>query len=119
MQNETRLKRMSAVITLVLGALLLLAAWKPPEMIIWLNLLAFGGLEAVFLWPLVLGLYWERANAKGALVTIVGGVLYAVLATLNIQYLRFPPIVPSLLLSLVAFLVGNRFGTSVPRKPPF
>ncbi|MDI5303916.1 ammonia-forming cytochrome c nitrite reductase subunit c552, partial [Salmonella enterica subsp. enterica serovar Anatum] len=42
-----------------------LAAWKPPEMIIWLNLLAFGGLEAVFLWPLVLGLYWERANAAG------------------------------------------------------
>lgn len=87
MQNETRLKRMSAVITLVLGALLLLAARKPPEMIIWLNLLAFGGLEAVFLWPLVLGLYWERANAKGALsAMIVGGVLYAVLATLNIQY---------------------------------
>ncbi|MEL9540766.1 sodium/panthothenate symporter [Escherichia coli] len=116
MQNETRLKRMSAVITLVLGALLLLAAWKPPEMIIWLNLLAFGGLEAVFLWPLVLGLYWERANAKGALsAMIVGGVLYAVLATLNIQYLGFHPIVPSLLLSLVAFLVGNRFGTSVPQ----
>jgi sodium/pantothenate symporter len=51
-------------------------------MIIWLNLLAFGGLEAVFLWPLVLGLYWERANAAGALsAMIVGGVLYAVLAT--------------------------------------
>ena len=116
MQNETRLKRLLAVITLVLGALLLLAAWKPPEMIIWLNLLAFGGLEAVFLWPLVLGLYWERANAKGALsAMIVGGVLYAVLATLNIQYLGFHPIVPSLLLSLLAFLVGNRFGTSVPQ----
>ncbi len=56
------------MITLLLGALLLLAAWRPPEMIIWLNLLAFGGLEAVFLWPLVLGLpYWERANAAGAL----------------------------------------------------
>lgn len=85
MQNETRLKRMLAVITLVFGALLLLAAWKLPEMIIWLNLLAFGGLEAVFLWLLVLGFYWERANAKGALsAMIVGGVLYAVLATLNI-----------------------------------
>lgn len=33
-------------------------------MIIWLNLLAFGGLEAVFLWPLVLGLYWERATPQ-------------------------------------------------------
>lgn len=55
---------------------MILAAWRPPEMIIWLNLLAFGGLEAVvFLWPLVLGLYWERANAAGALsAMLVGGV---------------------------------------------
>ena len=114
--NEARLKRMSATITLLLGALLLLAAWRPPEMIIWLNLLAFGGLEAVFLWPLVLGLYWERANAKGALsAMIVGGVLYAILATFNLQYLGFHPIVPALLLSLLAFLVGNRFGTSAPQ----
>lgn len=115
MQNETRLKRMSAVITLVLGALLLLAARKPPEMIIWLNLLAFGGLEAVFLWPLVLGLYWERANAKGALsAMIVGGVLYAVLATLNIQY-RLPPYCALVTTKFAGFLVGNRFGTSVPQ----
>lgn len=42
-------------------------------MIIWLNLLAFGGLEAVFLWPLVLGLYWERANAAGALSGMIVG----------------------------------------------
>jgi sodium/pantothenate symporter len=106
---------MSAVITLVLGALLLLAAWRPPEMIIWLNLLAFGGLEAVFLWPLVLGLYWERANAGALSAMIVGGVLYAVLATFKIQYLGFHPIVPSLLLSLLAFVVGNRFGQPVPQ----
>lgn len=82
-------------------------------MIIWLNLLAFGGLEAVFLWPLVLGLYWKRANAAGALsAMIVGGVLYALLATFNIQYTGFHPIVPALLLSLLAFLIGNRFGSS-------
>lgn len=109
--NESRLKKLSTGITLVLSALLLLAAWNPPEMIIWLNLLAFGGLEAVFLWPLVLGLYWEKANAAGALsAMIVGGLLYAVLATLKIQYLGFHPIVPSLLLSLLAFLAGNCFG---------
>jgi sodium/pantothenate symporter len=38
---------------------------------------------------------------------IVGGVLYAVLATFKIQYLGFHPIVPSLLLSLLAFVVGT------------
>ncbi|NDJ56141.1 sodium/pantothenate symporter [Enterobacteriaceae bacterium 4M9] len=117
-RNEKRLKRMSAVITLVLSVLLLLAAWKPPQMIIWLNLLAFGGLEAVFLWPLVLGLYWERANASGALsAMIVGGVLYALLATLKVEILGFHPIVPSLLLSLLSFLIGNRFGRA-PNPAP-
>lgn len=117
-RNERRLKRMSAVITLVLSVLLLLAAWKPPQMIIWLNLLAFGGLEAVFLWPLVLGLYWERANAAGALsAMIVGGVLYALLATLKVNMFGFHPIVPSLLLSLLSFLIGNRFGRTPAPAP--
>jgi sodium/pantothenate symporter len=116
--NEQKLKRISTATTLVIGILMMLAAWRPPEMIIWLNLLAFGGLEAVFLWPLVMGLYWERANATGALsAMIVGGVLYAVLATFNIQYLGFHPIVPSLLLSLLAFVIGNRFGQPVPPAP--
>ncbi len=63
--NEKRLKRMSAGITLLLGSCCC-SHRRPPEMIIWLNLLAFGGTEAVFLWPLVLGLYWERANVAGA-----------------------------------------------------
>ncbi|MBS2694121.1 sodium/panthothenate symporter, partial [Salmonella enterica subsp. enterica serovar 1,4,[5],12:i:-] len=87
------------------------AAWRPPEMIIWLNLLAFGGLEAVFLWPLVLGLYWERANAQGALSSMVSGaVCYTLLASFNLQPAGLHPIVPSLLLSLLAFYLGNVVG---------
>lgn len=111
LENESRLRLLSGTITFALGILLLIAAWNPPDMIIWLNLLAFGGLEAVFLWPLVLGLYWERANAAGAITGMVtGGGCYAFMASLNLQILGFHPIVPSLLLSLLAFLVGNLFG---------
>ncbi len=80
-------------------------------MIIWLNLLAFGGLETVFLWPLVLGLYWSRANAAGAISGMLAGAgSYTLLASLNIEWGGFHPIVPSLTLSLLAFLVGNLFG---------
>ena len=46
-KNEKRISRISSVITLILSALLILAALNPPDMIIWLNLFAFGGLEAV------------------------------------------------------------------------
>ncbi|AUX92055.1 sodium/pantothenate symporter [Mixta gaviniae] len=113
--NEPRLRRLSGIITLVLGLLLLLAAWNPPDMIIWLNLLAFGGLEAVFLWPLVLGLYWEKANAAGALsAMIVGAAAYTLLAALHLEPGGFHPIVPALLLSLLAFVIGNLFGRSAP-----
>ncbi|NJC99311.1 sodium/pantothenate symporter [Candidatus Erwinia dacicola] len=109
LDNEPLLKRLSSAITLVLGMLLLLAAWNPPDMIIWINLLAFGGLEVVFLWPLVLGLYWKRANAAGALSSMIAGAgCYTLLASLNLQPWGFHPIVPALLLSLLAFVIGNR-----------
>ncbi|MDN0124571.1 sodium/pantothenate symporter [Yersinia aleksiciae] len=119
LKNEGKLKRISSMSTLILGLLLLLAAWRPPEMIIWLNLLAFGGLEAVFLWPLVLGLYWERANAHGALSSmIVGAVCYTVLASFNIKIAGLHPIVPSLVLNLLAFYIGNQFGDRARARQP-
>ncbi len=114
LENEPLLRRLSGTITLILGLLLLLAAWNPPDMIIWLNLLAFGGLEAVFLWPLVLGLYWEKANAAGALSAMICGAgIYILLASLHLQIWGFHPIVPALLLSLAAFMVGNVFGRPI------
>lgn len=59
----------------------------------------------------MLGLYWERANAAGALSGMtVGAVLYAVLASFNIQLFGFHPIVPSLLLSLLTLVTDNYFG---------
>ncbi|OSN01912.1 MULTISPECIES: sodium/pantothenate symporter [Lonsdalea] len=113
--NERYIKHLSSLTTLVLGLMVVLASWRPPEMIIWLNLLAFGGLEAVFLWPLVLGLYWERANATGALSAMIGGAIcYTLLASFKIQWGGFHPIVPALASSLLAFIIGNRFGHAAP-----
>ncbi len=62
---ESKLNRMSLWITGIFALLVFFAATNPPDMIVWLNLIALGGLQAVFLWPLVLGLYWEKASATG------------------------------------------------------
>ncbi|MBT0717683.1 sodium/pantothenate symporter [Rosenbergiella epipactidis] len=117
--QEKHLRRLSVSFTFVLGVAVILAAWHPPQMIIWLNLLAFGALEAVFLWPLVLGLYWRNANAYGAISgMLVGAVLYSLLATFSIHLAGLHPIVPALIASFLAFVIANRVGQQAAPATP-
>jgi len=110
-QNQKRIGRISSVITLILTALLIFASLNPPDMIIWLNLFAFGGLEAAFLWVIVLGLYWDKANAYGAISSMLVGLISFILLTqFGIKLLGFNPIAPALVFGLIAFLVGNKIG---------
>ena len=72
--TPARLQTMSLVCTAVIGLIVFASAIEPPDLLVWINLFAFGGLEAVFLWPIILGLYWKEANASGAVASIVAGV---------------------------------------------
>ncbi|GGC98695.1 sodium/pantothenate symporter [Pontibacillus salipaludis] len=72
--SNQRVKKLSITITAVLGILVFLMALNPPDLLIWLNLFAFGGLEAVFIWPVVMGLYWSKGNKYGALASMLVGI---------------------------------------------
>lgn len=112
--DERTVERYSVIINLVLGLVILAAAVRPPSLIIWINLFAFGGLEAAFFWPLLLGLYWKRANAAGALASqIVGVAAFIFLSKVLPRPFGMHPIVATLGLSLIAFLV-----TAYLTRPP-
>lgn len=68
------IKKFSMAVTGVIGAVTFLIAVSPPDLIIFLNLFAFGGLEAAFIWPIVLGLYWKYANKTGAIAAMIAGM---------------------------------------------
>ncbi|MGX2951219.1 sodium/pantothenate symporter [Ursidibacter sp. B-7004-1] len=109
--NERKIKWFSTATTLLLTVLVVVSAINPPDMLIWLNLLSLGGLEATFLWVMVLGLYWDKANATGAICSMIAGLgSYVLMTTFSIKILSFHAIVPSLLIGLIAFLIGNTFG---------
>lgn len=111
-QNEQKIKIFSTFTTLTISILLIFAALNPPEMLIWLNLLSLGGLEATFLWVIVFGLFWEKANATGAICSMLAGLVsYLLIAGLKISVFGFHAIVPALAIGLLAFLAGNRFGS--------
>ena len=78
---------------------------RPPSLIVNVNLFAFGGLEATFLWPILLGLYWKKAEKYGALSSIVLGLVSYILVK-TVYVIKFiEPVVISLSISLVVFVI--------------
>jgi sodium/pantothenate symporter len=59
----------------------------------------------------VLGLYWRKANACGALASMACGVgLFMLLSITKWPVLGLHPIVPTLAFSGLAFAAGQRLG---------
>ncbi len=104
--SEAHVRKISMSLTGLIGVLVLLFALHPPGLLIWLNLFAFGGLEATFIWPVVLGLYWKKGNSYGALASMLSGVLsYIVIQSWMPELLGVNPVVIPVLLSLVCFVI--------------
>ena len=115
--SARKIGRMSFICTLVVGVLVFLASFDPPDLLVWINLFAFGGLEAVFLWPIVLGMYWKSANATGALCSMAAGVVaFVLLSVFHVPLGGVHAIVPTCVISLIAFWLGNRLGNPVPAE---
>lgn len=99
-------KNLTRLTTLVVAGACTWFALDPPQMIIWLNMAAFGALQVVFLWPLVLGLFWNKAKASSALASmIVGLCCYLPLTFMKIKLFGMHAIVFSLAGSFIAFCV--------------
>ena len=86
-----------------------LLALNPPELLIFLNLFSFGGLEAAFIWPIVLGLYWKYGNKYGAIASMITGMVsYIALHFYNEAYgnlFGVHTVTIPVVLSLIAYVV--------------
>ncbi|SDK36070.1 sodium/pantothenate symporter [Sediminibacillus albus] len=103
--SRQRVQRISMGITALLGIFVFLMAVNPPDLIIWLNLFAIGGLEAVFIWPIVMGLYWEKGNKYGATASMIVGIIsYILFQSFYPEPLGMHAVVTSILLAFAAYV---------------
>ncbi|WP_188206753.1 sodium/pantothenate symporter [Alkalibacillus aidingensis] len=111
-------KKVSIGVTAVIGVVVFLMAIDPPDLLIYLNLFAFGGLEAAFIWPIVLGLYWKYANKHGAMASMIVGIgTYIPIYQYNETYghlLGVHAVTIPVFLSLVAFIVFSLINKREP-----
>jgi sodium/pantothenate symporter len=106
--SEKRIRILSGTVTTAVGICVLFMAIDPPNLLIWLNLFAFGGLEAAFIWPIILGLYWKKGNAYGAISSIIIGVTsYIILSSLYTNPFGMHAVVLPVFLSLVGYVMAS------------
>ena len=100
--------RSSQLVTLVIGAVVFVLSIVPPDVIWKINMFAFGGLETAFCWVLVGALFWKRANATGALLSMGGGTLaYCVAMALGFKIAGLHQITIGITVALVLMVVGS------------
>ncbi|MBG9543827.1 sodium/pantothenate symporter [Cytobacillus firmus] len=108
--EESTVKKMSFAVTALLGVLVCIMALSPPDLLIWLNLFSFGGLEAAFIWPVVLGLYWAKGNKYGAVASMITGTAsYILFHTFYPNALGMNTVVLPIALSLAAYIAVSLF----------
>lgn len=104
--SEKQVKRTSFWVTTIIGVSVVLFALSPPDLLIWLNLFSFGGLESVFIWPVVFGLYWSKGNKYGAISSMIIGMgSYIMFDRLLPNALGMHTVVLPIFLSLIAYVI--------------
>ncbi len=104
-----KVPKYSFALTAAIGVIGCLLALNPPDVIVWINLFAFGGLEATFFWPIIGGLYWKKGNSKACLAsTVLGLAVFIFFNRVKILPLGIHEIIAGLIVSgIVYFAVGH------------
>ncbi|WP_077604504.1 sodium/pantothenate symporter [Oceanobacillus sojae] len=106
--NNKTIRKWSMGATAIIGVIVVLMSLQPPDLIIWLNLFSMGGLEAAFIWPIILGLYWRRGTRHGAIASMLTGVIsYIIFETFYPQPFGMHSVVTSMLIALIAYVSGS------------
>ena len=115
--TEKQIKNTSLIVTTIIGLAVLLFALNPPDLLVWLNLFSFGGLESVFIWPIVFGLYWSRGNKYGACISMIVGMgSYIVIDRFFANPFGLHTVILPILLSLVTFILGSIIVSGTARR---
>ena len=100
--------------TLVMGIIAITLVLFPLDIVVWVNLFAFGVLESAFVLPLVFGLFWRNFITCGVLTSLIAALgVYTVCSVFKISFLSCHAIVPSLIAGLIGALIGTWLGATV------
>src|SRR5699024_3921339 len=100
----------------IVGALTVILAFNPPELLVSMYLLVLGFLSAGLFIPLVLGIWWKKANNTGAIWGIlVGSISYVILMFVP-ALPEYSQVIISSILCLIVTVLGGLLGNPPSEK---
>ena len=117
--TDESVMKLSKVITVIIGILVICFGVFQPGSIFEINLFAFSGM-AIFVVPILFGIYWKKATAKGAIAAVVTGVISLLLFTLNPSVkalaLGFHALFPTTIISAIVMVIVSKFTKAPPQE---
>ena len=116
--DETVMK-LSKVVTVIIGIIVICFGVFQPGSIFEINLFAFSGM-AIFVVPILFGIYWKKATAKGAIAAVIVGIISLLLFTLNPSVkalaMGFHALFPTTIIASIVMIVVSKFTETPPQE---
>ncbi|MCR4405056.1 MAG: sodium/solute symporter [Candidatus Acetothermia bacterium] len=112
--SERQALRLSRISSLIVGLVALLIALRPPGLILVLTAFAWAVIASTTLWPLLFGIYWKGATRLGALFSMVGGFLIALIWMAIGSPFGVHGFIPGLGVGLILLVLVSRFTEKLP-----
>ena len=117
--TDESVMKLSKVITVIIGILVICFGVFQPGSIFEINLFAFSGM-AIFVVPILFGIYWKKATAKGAIASVIVGIISLLLFTLNPSVkalaMGFHALFPTTIIASIVMIVVSKFTETPPQE---
>lgn len=117
--TDESVMKLSKVVTILIGIIVICFGVFQPGSIFEINLFAFSEM-AIFVAPILFGIYWKKATAQGAIAAVVVGVISLLLFTLNPTIKAFAfgfhALFPTTIISSIVMVVVSKFTKTPPQE---
>lgn len=117
--TDENVMKLSKVVTVIIGIIVICFGVFQPGSIFEINLFAFSGM-AIFVVSILFGIYWKKATAKGAIASVIVGIISLLLFTLNPSVkalaMGFHALFPTTIIASIVMIVVSKFTETPPQE---
>ena len=117
--TDENVMKLSKVVTVIIGIIVICFGVFQPGSIFEINLFAFSGM-AIFVVPILFGIYCKKATAKGAIASVIVGIISLLLFTLNPSVkalaMGFHALFPTTIIASIVMIVVSKFTETPPQE---